>query len=71
MIYQVRANLYFDEHDEAADFFHDCQVAHAKSIPVNPNSENAEFATIELIENHHDEEPNAECYLELFITNQP
>ena len=61
MIYQVRANLYFDESDEARDFFHDCELAYPKSITVNPDSPESELPTIELIENHHDEDPNRPC----------
>jgi len=71
MIYQVRANLFFDKHDEAVDFYHDCEVAFPKSIIVNPNSENSEFATIELIENHHDDNPNSPCFIEITATNEP
>lgn len=63
MIYQVRANLFFDKEDEARDFYHDCAVAYPKSIPVNPGSPNAELPTVELIENHHDEDPNIPCAL--------
>ncbi len=71
MIYQVRANLYFTDHDEAVDFYHDCQVAYPKSIICNPDTEAAEYSIIELIQNHHDESPNAECgYLD-FETNRP
>lgn len=71
MIYQVRANLFFDIQDEANDFYHDCQLALLKSTMVNPDSENTEFATIELIENYHDENPNQPCSLLKNLTNQP
>lgn len=71
MIWEVRARLFFDEHDEALDFYHDCQIAHEKAVIVNPDTENAEFATIELIENHHDEDPNAPCGLLFSTTNKP
>lgn len=63
MIYQVRANLYFDSEDEARDFYHDCDLAFAKSTIVHPTEPNAEFSRIELIENHHDESPTAPCLL--------
>lgn len=53
MIYQVRANLYFTIEDEAVDFYHDCELALAKSTFINPDSENAEFSAIELINNNH------------------
>lgn len=71
MIYQVRANLYFTNHDEAVDFYHDCELAYPKSTIVNPNTPEAEFGTIELIFHHHDEEPNAPCALEVMATNEP
>lgn len=71
MIYQVRADLFFDSHDEARDFYHDCELAFAKSISVNPDQDNAEFAVIELIENHHDTDPNEPCILEKMATNEP
>jgi len=61
MIYQVRANLYFDDEDEARDFYHDCQVALGKAAVIHPGGLNEEFSLIELIENHHDEHPRAPC----------
>jgi len=71
MIYQVRANIYFDKQDEAKDFFHDCELAFPKGIAVNPGSDNGEYSIIELIENHHDEDPNAPCSLIEIATNEP
>jgi len=64
MIYQVRANLFFNIHDEAVDFYHDCELAFAKAIIVNPDTEATEDSVIELIKNHHDDNPNAPCELE-------
>jgi len=71
MKYQVRANLYFDERDEAEDFFHDCQLALPKSIVLNPATPNQEPGRIELLENHHDEDPNTPCELEFEVNNAP
>jgi len=71
MIYQVRASLYFDEEDEARDFYHDCENAYVKSIICNPNTEASEYSIIELIENHHDEDPNGPCNLLSSETSQP
>lgn len=70
MIYQVTANLFFDTHDEAVDFYHDCEVALPKSTIVNPTSQNAEFSIIQLIHNHHDDDPNQPCDLEASANNQ-
>jgi len=63
MIYQVTANFFFSEEDEAKDFFHDCEVAFPKTSIINPDAENTELSTALLIENHHDESPNGNCDL--------
>ncbi|MBA7663564.1 hypothetical protein ES703_71609 [subsurface metagenome] len=70
MIYQVRANLYFTKEDEAKDFYHDCELAFFKDTAISSDSLAAEFSIIELIENHHDEDPNAPCCLLASDTNQ-
>jgi len=61
MIYEVRIRLFFDSEDEARDFYHDGEMAWPKSIPLNPDTPAQEPRSIELIENHHDEDPNAPC----------
>lgn len=61
MFYQVRANLFFAEEDEALDFYHDCELALLKTGLINPLAENIEFSTIELINNNHDHDPNQPC----------
>lgn len=71
MFYQVRANLYFDEEDEAKDFYHDCELAYLKSIICNPGTEAAEYSIIELIENHHDDDPNGPCHVIRSLTELP
>lgn len=71
MIYQVRANLYFQYLDEAKDFYHDSELALEKSTSVNPDSPNAEYGTIEFIQNHHDENPTSPCLLTLHKTTAP
>lgn len=63
MIYQVRANLFFDSEDEAKDFYHDCELAFTKSRTLNPDAENIEPGTIELIKNRHENNPNEPCEL--------
>jgi len=68
MIYQVKANLFFDSQDEGRDFYHDCERAFAKSTPVNPDTPDREDCIIELIENHHDENPNSPCFLDIIHT---
>lgn len=71
MIYQVRANLYFDKEDEADDFYHDCELAYLKSIICNPDTLAAEYGIIQLIGNNHDQDPNEPCTLIETQSNQP
>lgn len=61
MIYQVRANFFFNEEDEARDFYHDCEMAFPKTMIVNPTENNAEVSIVELILCHHDEDPLSPC----------
>jgi len=63
VIYEVRANLFFANPDEARGFYHDCELALDKTMVVNPDSPNSEHPFISLIESHHDEDPNGECRL--------
>lgn len=69
-IYQVRANLYFAEEDEAIDFLHDCELAFFKALDIRPDQPEAEFSTIELIENHHNQNPTAPCVCLKKITRE-
>lgn len=61
MIYEVRANLYFDKKDEAVDFAHDCQTAMAKAVVIHPDEPNQEGSSVELIMCYHDETPTKPC----------
>lgn len=70
MIYQVNATLFFREEDEAKDFYHDCEKALPKAMTVNPDGENSEASIIELIDNHHDESPNASCFVREVKTSE-
>ncbi len=70
MIYEVRARILFDKLDEAADFYHDCELAFAKAIVVNPGTIEEEPSEVESIENRHDENPNAPCSRLAFTTNR-
>ena len=63
MIYEVKARLFFDEEDEARDFYHDCVVAHLKARDVNPDTEAQEISYAQLIENHHEDDPNHPCHI--------
>lgn len=63
MIYTVTARLTFDSEDEARDFYHDCQLALPKSIPVNPDMPNQETSYIEWHRCWHDEGSVTPCEL--------
>lgn len=71
MIYQVRANILFNIEDEARDFYRDCQLALAKGSNINPDSDNIEISTIELILNRHDLNPNEPCSVILAADTAP
>ena len=71
MIYQVRANLFFTEKDEARDFYRDCYLALSKSQVLNPGTEAQEAGLTELIANYHDQDPNQPCHVILSDTNEP
>lgn len=70
MIYQVRATLFFDKEDEAKDAFHDCEKALAKSVVVNPESENRERPRVELLKCYHDEVPTRPCVITDCLTSE-
>lgn len=61
MIYEVQARLLFNESDEARDFYHDCEKTLLNSITLNSETDIMEQSLIALIENHHDQDPNAPC----------
>ena len=61
MKYQVRANIYFSDENAARSFLYQCQVALRKSTDISPGKPAMELTTIDLIENHHDDDPAAPC----------
>lgn len=69
MIYQVRANLFFDVEDEAIDFFGDCQLALGKSVVVHPDGPNHERPRLELVKCYHDEQPTTPCEIVECLTS--
>ncbi len=71
MIYEVRATMFFDQENEADDFFHDCQVALPKATVVNPGQENQQCSETDLIKCQHDAHPPKSCTLNTHIDNCP
>lgn len=71
MFYEVIAHLLFTQEDEAKDFYHDCEVALPKTGFINPGQPNMEFSSIELMENHHDQDPNIPCVKLLLAVKRP
>lgn len=69
MIYEVRATMFFDEEDEARDFFHDCEIALEKAIVVNPDTPNQQCSTADLILCRHDEHPTQPCTEDIHVDN--
>lgn len=71
MIYQVRVNLYLANEGEARGLYNHCLGVFPEATSVNPDTQNAEYSVIELIENHHDENPTAPCKLIQGIAGTP
>lgn len=61
MFYRVTADLAFTDHDEATDFYHDCQLALPKASVINPGQDNEERGSILLQVCYHDEHPTKPC----------
>lgn len=71
MIYEVRATMFFNQEDEADDFFHDCEVALPKATVVNPGQPSQECSTADLIKCRHDDHPPEPCTLNTHVDNCP
>ncbi|GAH38417.1 unnamed protein product [marine sediment metagenome] len=71
MIWEVKADFFFDDEDEAKDFYHDCEMAFPKTRTINPDQPDAEPSHAELIENHHEEHPHTSCILLESIESSP
>ena len=71
MIYQVRANLLFDKEDEAKDFYHDCELAQAKSTVINSDTPALEFSSIDLLISNHELKPPKPSILLNSKSNKP
>lgn len=71
MIYEVTARFYFDEEDEAVDFFHDCELTLPKATIINPGQENEQPSYADLIICRHDTHPPEPCDLNQHIDNSP
>lgn len=71
MIYQIRANLYFLDYDAIVDIKDKILDHFPNATVIKPNSDSEEFSILEIIENHHDENPNSQCSLIFQMYNQP
>jgi len=63
MIYQVRANLFFEQMTDAEDLFKKGALAMVDSVVVHPDDPNFERPRLELIKCYHDEQPTKPCEL--------
>lgn len=71
MIYEVRARFFFDNQDEALDFYNDCNNALPKATAVNPGQPNQECSQADLVLCNHDGHPPEACNLNQHIDNCP
>ena len=63
MLWRVHADLIFDDYDEANDFMHDCELAQAKSVTINPGALNEEKGRSYFEACYHDMSDLAPCTL--------
>lgn len=68
MFYQLRANLFFTDRDPINDIIEEIQHRWDKAQVVNPGTEAQECSEVEIVENHHDADPNEPC-AELYHEN--
>lgn len=71
MIYQIRANLYFDDTGPPADIVDKILDHWGQTTIINPDTDTIEFSSYEIIENHHDQDPNDPCAQIDYKDNQP
>lgn len=63
MLHRVTANFFFDIDDEARDFYHDCTIALAKAITINPDLPQEAHSTCDWEECHHDQPDPTRCVI--------
>jgi len=71
MIIQVTATMFFDQEDEARDFFHDCLTALPKATVINPGQPDQQCSYADFIGCRHDEHPHEPCTLATHVDNCP
>ncbi len=71
MIYEINIHLFLKNEIDARALCTHAELFFPKALSVNPDSGNAEFSKIELIKNHHDEQPHKPCFLLAGLTTHP
>lgn len=71
MIYQLRTTLFFSTLDAIEDIKDKILDHWPNALAINPDTSNSEYSILELIENHHDDDPNGACTLIYTLTNEP
>lgn len=63
MIYQVKVNMFLQNEGIARGLYNHCLEVFPQASIINPDTPNSEPSKLELIENHHDEDPHKPCLL--------
>lgn len=71
MFYQLRANLYFQTTDHTDDIMDKILDHFDDTCVINPGTPEQECSEFQLLENHHDADPNQPCFLIITKTNSP
>lgn len=70
MIYEVRAHIFFTDENDAKDYMENSLSYLKIGVVVNPDQENKQGCSIELIKCYHDETPTLPCEV-IGITTSP
>lgn len=70
MIYEVRANVFFENISDAEDLVKHIASKLDDAVVVHPDEDNQQGCSIELIKCYHDETPTSPCEV-VGITTSP
>jgi hypothetical protein len=71
MIYEVKAHFFLSFESTARGLYNHMKGIFPQAITINRDTPHAEISSIELIENHHDENPTIACLLLAGLQTKP
>lgn len=71
MIYELRIDCLFNDYDPLNDILQEIDNHKLQMTVINPHTDYQEASSLDVIENHHDENPHSDCHLVLHWDNAP